>query len=96
MTRPLENIKSRIVSLLNQVNDPEVLTNLEEALEIITTQDIPSEKLFVDGGINIEPAGTFDEVFAAQGYKKPSFDEISEEDESAWHISLDEMLAALD
>lgn len=93
------DLKMNIISILSRINDLSVLRSINSSIEEIRAHTAGNgNTLPFDRGVTtIRKNLTVDDVFAEQGNKSITFEEITElTKDLEWEHSLEDMLAALD
>ena len=93
------DLKMNIISILSRINDLNVLRSINSSIEEISEQTSGEEGTlpFENGVTTIRKNLTADDIFAEQGNKSITFEEITEiTKDIEWEHSLEDMLTALD
>jgi hypothetical protein len=93
------DLKMNIISILSRINDLNLLRSINSSVEKISEQAPGKENTlpFERGVTTIRKNLTADDIFAEQGNKSITFEEITEiTKDIEWEHSLEDMLAALD
>lgn len=93
------DLKMNIISILSRINDLNVLRSINNSIEEISEQTPGKEDTlpFEKGVTTIRKNLTADDIFAEQGNKSITFEEITEiTKDIEWEHSLEDMLTALD